>query len=126
MQVLLRRSYCVVDWGGLRPNQPHILFNELRAEGVQLVTVNVRLWGILGRYHPGGTPSEAMEVKLPEAATVADLLGALDLPERYLQRAAVFRGDEQVHPDQSLEDGDELNALLPSAGGAPGLRTCLN
>lgn len=68
-------------------------------------------------------------VALPDGGTVADAVRALaaghgdDLrrlllaDDRVQPTLLLFRGDEQVGPDDALTEGDELTVLAPMAGG---------
>jgi len=74
-----------------------------------------------------GTASSTVAV--PEGATVADVVRALaaehgdDLRrlllvgDRVQPTLLLFKGDEQVGPNDPLTDGDELTVLAPMAGG---------
>jgi molybdopterin synthase catalytic subunit len=83
------------------------------------VTVRVRLFAIL-RERAG---SEAVEVELPERATVSDALAALaerpgldELLSRLPVRMAVNR--EYADEGTRLDQGDELALIPPVSGGA--------
>jgi molybdopterin synthase catalytic subunit/molybdopterin converting factor small subunit len=82
--------------------------------------VTVRLFAML-REHAG---TGRLDLRLPEGATVADAVaelrrGALGgLPEQAPFATAVQR--ELVHPDHTLQAGDELALVPPVSGGDAG------
>jgi sulfur carrier protein ThiS len=77
------------------------------------ITVSVRLGARLG---PG-----QRTVRLPDGATVADLLAALgpdlDLDARQLASVAVAVAGEVVGHGRALADGEAVTLVLPVAGG---------
>jgi sulfur carrier protein ThiS len=77
------------------------------------VTVSVRLGARLG---PG-----QRSVRLPDGATVADLLAALgpdlDLDPRQVASVAVAVAGEVVGHGRVLADGEAVTLVLPVAGG---------
>jgi MoaE-MoaD fusion protein len=79
------------------------------------MVVSVRLFAGL-RERAG---SDRIEVELPEAATVADLLAAMDLAPRSCV-AAINR--EYATEDVRIEPGDEVALVPPVSGGAAAVR----
>lgn len=91
------------------------------------MTVNVRLFAIL-RERAG---RDSLEVELPEGASVADALVAVEreagldgLLARVGVRAAVNR--EYVPAETLLSPGDEVALIPPVSGGAPGTETSVH
>jgi molybdopterin synthase sulfur carrier subunit len=79
------------------------------------ITVRVKLFATLRRYHPQLGIGEAMPVELPEAATVGQLVEQLRLPAEHVKVIfvnRVVRGED--HP---LQDGDEVGIFPPVGGG---------
>lgn len=80
--------------------------------------LTVQLVGSLRRAVPGATPRGVLELELPEAATVADVLRRLALSER---DCLALLGEERVPPEaqaaRSLRAGQTLSLLPPIKGG---------
>jgi len=77
--------------------------------------VYVKLFALLRQHHPGPNRSEPLAVELPEAATAADLIPALHLPDQLVRHA--FINNEQKTLDTALNDGDKINLFPPVSGG---------
>jgi molybdopterin synthase sulfur carrier subunit len=80
-----------------------------------MITVHVRLFATLRRLHPDLPPGQSFPVALPEGATMADLIRALELPEEEVKLVFVNgRSRAQAH---ILSDGDEIGIFPPVGGG---------
>jgi len=79
------------------------------------VKVYVKLFALLRDRHPGPNRSEPLVVELPEGATAADLVPALNLPEKLVRHA--FINNQQKTLDTLLKDGDKINLFPPVVGG---------
>lgn len=77
--------------------------------------VYVKLYALLRQHHPGPNRSQPLEVELPEGATAAALVPALNLPEKLVRHA--FINNEQKTLDAPLADGDQVNLFPPVTGG---------
>jgi molybdopterin converting factor small subunit len=77
--------------------------------------IYVKLFATLRPYHPGPNRSIPLELTLPEAATAADLVPLLKLPEKMVKHA--FINNEQTTLDTVLKDGDKVNLFPPVVGG---------
>lgn len=77
--------------------------------------VLVKLLGTLPAYYPGDYPATGLRVTLPAAATVADLVVILGLPEERL--ALVTINDVLARADQSIPAKAIIKFLQPLAGG---------
>lgn len=82
------------------------------------MNVQVRLYALLRRFHPGPDPSAWLTLELPDGATVADAAARLRLPEGLVHAAAV--NGESCELDHSLREGDRVSLFPPAAGGADG------
>lgn len=79
------------------------------------ITVRVKLFATLRRHFPELGVGEAMEVQLPEGATVGDLVRHLRIPADHVK--VVFVNGivrDETHP---LADGDEVGVFPPVGGG---------
>lgn len=77
--------------------------------------VYVKLFALLRQHHPGPNRSIPLEVELPDGATAADLVPALQLPQALVRHA--FINNEQKTLDTLLTDGDHINLFPPVTGG---------
>ncbi len=77
--------------------------------------VYVKLFATLRPYHPGPNRSEPLTVDMPEGATAADLVPALNLPEKLVRHA--FINNQQKTLDTRLVEGDKVNLFPPVVGG---------
>jgi molybdopterin converting factor small subunit len=78
--------------------------------------VRVKLHGSLRKYLPAGSAENAVEVDMPDGATVADAVSRLAIPPAHTKM--MVSGNEQLEPTAVLRDGQELNLFPPLAGGA--------
>ena len=78
--------------------------------------VHVKLYALLRKHHPGPNRSLPLELELPDGATVADLVPALNLPPGLLRSA--FVNNEASDLDAALHDGDQIGLFPPVVGGA--------
>jgi len=80
-----------------------------------VITVHVKLFATLRRYHPRLGPGEAIEVELPDGATAGQLVERLGLPADHVQVILVDRvARDPAHP---LAAGDEVLLFPPVGGG---------
>lgn len=80
------------------------------------MNVQVRLYALLRRYHPGPDPGAWLKLELPDGATVADVADHLKLPGGIVHAAAV--NGESCELDRLLQEGDRVSLFPPAAGGA--------
>jgi len=64
---------------------------------------------------PGG--ESRLELDLPPGSRITDLLTALEYPEQQHRFLVVIRNRNRSTLSTPLEDGDELQLLLPIGGG---------
>lgn len=77
--------------------------------------VRAKLFATLARHRPGTMPGAALEVDLPEGATVAALLAELGVP---LEEARmIFVNGRARPPDWALQPGDVVGIFPPIGGG---------
>lgn len=77
--------------------------------------VQAKLFGTLGQKLPGYEPSQAIEVELPEGATVRDLLTRLELsPDR---GAVVIAEGRILKADDRLQRGVPVSIMQAVGGG---------
>lgn len=80
-----------------------------------MITVRVRLFATLRRYHPNLGIGEAMPVELPDGATIGQLIERLRLPAdevKVIFVNSIVRGEEHT-----LSGGDEVGVFPPVGGG---------
>jgi len=82
------------------------------------MNVQVKLYALLRRYHPGPDPSAWLMLELPDDATVAHAAARLKLPAGLVHAAAV--NGESCELDHPLQEGDRVSLFPPAAGGAAG------
>ena len=80
------------------------------------MTVYVRLFAQLRKYHPGPNRSQAMALSLPEHAIAADLVAALKLPPALVRTP--FINNVKAELSTELNDGDHISLFSPVVGGA--------
>jgi sulfur carrier protein ThiS len=80
------------------------------------LNVQVKLYGLLRRYHPGPNPGAPLDIELPEGASVADAATTLNLPENWLHAAAL--NGVACEFDAPLREGDRVSLFPPAAGGS--------
>jgi molybdopterin converting factor small subunit len=79
------------------------------------LNVQVKLYGLLRRHHPGPNPGDPLTVELPDDATVADTVALLNLPEGLVFAAAL--NGIACDFDRRLRDNDRVGLFPPAAGG---------
>ncbi len=79
-----------------------------------MIRVDAKLHAALRRYLPPDAEGVTVSVELPDAATVADLVKALGIPEGYAK--LVVDGTEQLPFTAPLKDGQSLQLFPPLAG----------
>ncbi len=79
------------------------------------MNIQVKLYALLRRYHPGPNPSAWLTLELPDGATIADAAVQLQLPDGLVHAAAV--NGESCELDHPLQDGDRVSLFPPAAGG---------
>ena len=77
--------------------------------------VRVGIFGTFRQRFPNYQPAQGMEVDLPEAATVRDLLKILDLSES--QEAVVIAEGRVLGADDKLQPGVPVNVMQTIGGG---------
>ena len=77
--------------------------------------IYVKLFATLRPYHPGPNRSIPLEVELLPGATAADLIPALNLPDKLVRHA--FINNQQKTLEAVLNDGDKVNLFPPVVGG---------
>jgi sulfur carrier protein ThiS len=77
--------------------------------------VRVKLFGTLSQGFPGYQHSQGMEVKIPDGATVKDLLALLEISE---SRGAVVIAEGRIlKADDKMRPGVPVNVLQTISGG---------
>ena len=77
--------------------------------------VQAKLFGTLGQKLPGYEPSQALEVEVPEGATVKDLLALLEISD---SRGAVVIAEGRVlKADDRLQRGVLVSVMQAMGGG---------
>jgi molybdopterin converting factor small subunit len=79
------------------------------------LNVQVRLYGLLRRHHPGPNASAPLTLELAEGATAADAAARLNLPDGLIHAASL--NGVACELDQPLRDGDRVGLFPPAAGG---------
>ena len=79
------------------------------------MTVHVKLFALLRRYHPGPNRSTPLSIALPEGSTVADLIALLNLPDDIVR--AAFVNGEKLPLDTLLHEGDLVSMFSAVVGG---------
>ena len=77
--------------------------------------VRARLFATLRAYLPEAAADHALEVDLPEGATMADLLDRLGLPEQEVK--VTFVNGRIRSGDWILQPDDEVGVFPPIGGG---------
>jgi molybdopterin converting factor small subunit len=80
-----------------------------------MITVRVKLFATLRRQFPDLGIDEALEVELPDDATVAQLVEKLQLPKEQVR--IMFVNNTFQKGDYSLSNGDEVGIFPPIGGG---------
>jgi molybdopterin synthase sulfur carrier subunit len=80
----------------------------------KLMFVKVKLFAILARFSPGGLPGTPFELKIPDSATIQDLMDQLQIPREEIKVAFVNGLIRDM--DWVLQPGDEVG-IFPTIGG---------
>ncbi len=80
-----------------------------------MVRVRVKLFATLRRYYPELGIGEAMEIELPDGATVGQLVKRLELPADHVK--VVFVNGVAREDGHPLTNGDEVGIFPPVGGG---------
>ena len=80
-----------------------------------MITVHVRLFATLRRYLPDLELGEAADVRLPDGATVGQLIDQLGLSTDEVK--VVFVDGVVRQPKDLLSEGDEVGVFPPVGGG---------
>ena len=92
-----------------------MLYSGVNVMGEQImIAIQAKLFATLRRHHPHLGVGEAMEVKLPDGATVGQLIEQLLIPAAEVKVVFVNSIVRQV--DHPLADGDEVG-VFPAVGG---------
>lgn len=97
----------------LRSRLRHVILCNSMEEKTT-VTVQVKLFATLRRHHPHLGIGEAIEVKLPNGATVGRLIEQLQIPAAEVK--VIFVNSIVRNMDHPLADGDEVG-VFPAVGG---------
>ncbi len=80
-----------------------------------MITVEVRLYATLQKYHPGLGIGEPLVIALDNKAKLGNLVGELKIPKEEIKTAFVNgKWEEESH---LLEDGDRIGIFSPVGGG---------
>jgi len=79
-----------------------------------MITIRAKLFATLRRYYPHLGIGKAMEVELPDGATVSQLIEQLQLPAGEIK--VIFVNSIVRNVDHPLADGDEIG-IFPAVGG---------
>jgi len=82
---------------------------------MEAMTVYVKLFAQLRKYHPGPNRAQAIAVSLPEHAIAADLVTALNLPSALVRTP--FINNVMAELSAELHDGDHISLFSPVVGG---------
>lgn len=80
--------------------------------------VRLKLYGSLRRHRPDGfegNDRQPFEMQVPDGATVADILSALNIGQGFV--AAVAINGQAAKMESSLHEDDDIRLFPPSAGG---------
>ena len=80
-----------------------------------MITVQVKLFATLRRYHPHLKLGQAMPVELPDGATVGQMIEQLGLSTDEVK--LIFVNNRVRKPDHPLADGDGIGLFPPVGGG---------
>ena len=80
-----------------------------------MIRVECRLYAGLRNFAPDFRLGEAMELKLPDGTTLAELYELLQVPPGEVKRT--FVNGISRSPDHALSDGDRVALFPPVAGG---------
>lgn len=77
--------------------------------------IEIKLFASLRKYLAEGDPATAVQLKVPDNATVAHVLDILEVPQKAVR--LIFVNSVRAHLDQLLHAGDRLGVFPPVAGG---------
>lgn len=77
--------------------------------------IEIKLFASLRKYFPEGETATAAYLKVPDNATVAQVLDTLKIP--LTAAKLIFINNVKAQLDQRLRDGDRLGVFPPVAGG---------
>jgi molybdopterin converting factor small subunit len=80
-----------------------------------MITVEVRLYATLQKYHPGLGIGEPLVITLDDKARLGNLLGELKIPKEEIKASLVNGKWEEEN--YLLEDGDRVGIFSPVGGG---------
>ncbi|MCL0094895.1 MoaD/ThiS family protein [Dehalococcoidales bacterium] len=80
-----------------------------------MITVEVRLYATLRKYHPDPGSGESWFIALDDKAKLGNLLGELKLPKEEIQ--AVLVNGKWEEESYLLRDGDRVGIFPPIGGG---------
>ena len=80
-----------------------------------MITVEVRIYANLQKYHPGLRIGEPLDITLDDKARLSNLFSQLNIPKDGIKIAMVNgKREEESH---LLEDGDRIGLFSPIGGG---------
>jgi len=79
------------------------------------MTVQVKLFALLRKYHPGPNRSAPLSLALSEGSSIADVIAVLKLPADVVR--ASFVNGEKLAPDSVLREGDLVSLFSAVVGG---------
>ncbi len=80
-----------------------------------MITVEVRLYATLQKYHPSLGIGEYLDIKLDDKARLRNLFSELKIPKEEIKIALVNgKWEEESY---LLEDGDRIGLFSPIGGG---------
>ncbi len=80
-----------------------------------MITVEVRLYATLQKYHPGLGIGEPLVITLDDKARLGNLLGELKIPKKEIK--AILVNGKWEEESYLLEDGDRVGIFSPVGGG---------
>ena len=80
-----------------------------------MITVEVRLYASLQKYHPGLRIGEPADVTVDDKARLGNLFSHLKIPKEEIKIALV--NGKWVEENHLLEDGDRIGLFSPIGGG---------
>lgn len=80
-----------------------------------MITVKVRLYANLKKYHPGLRIGEPAGITLDDKARLGNLFSQLKIPREEIKIAMV--NGKWVEESHILEDGDRIGLFSPIGGG---------
>ncbi len=80
-----------------------------------MITIEVRLYASLQKYHPGLRIGEPAGITLDDKARLGNLFSKLKIPREEIKIALV--NGKWVEESHLLEDGDRIGLFSPIGGG---------